>query len=149
MLPERGFLGIEKGIQGVATLKCYDPLFHINIRYDFPAVGDDTYSANPSDASIAQTTFNDNGKYGKDNPHNLILTISENSQFFDEGEKTEEDSTGRWFSNVAGDAVTAGVSAGASAVANAGANAINSGRNRRNNGRNNGRNNRRNNRRLG
>ena len=80
MLPESGFFGVECGIQGSLTLKCKKYGFDINVEYDFPACGNDRLSANPSDARHVKCTFVDNGKYGKDNPHNLILTIARNPQ---------------------------------------------------------------------
>jgi len=110
MIPKDGFLGIECGIQGTANLKCSNPRFNINITYDFPSVGDDDWSANPSDKRFVKTTFHFNGKYGKDNPHNLILTISENPQFSDEGVNVDVDETGRFFADVGKTIATAGIS---------------------------------------
>merc|ERR1712130_334519 len=110
MLPESGFFGVECGIQGTATLKCSNPRFDINIAYDFPAAGNDHFSANPSDARFVKTTFKDNGKWGTDNPHNLILTISENPQFCDDGANENEDTTGRFFADIGKEGATAGIS---------------------------------------
>lgn len=80
MLPERGFLGIECGIQGSLTLKCKKYGFNIHVEYDFPACGDDTLRANSMGAEYVKCAFYDNGKYGEDNPHNLILSIARNPQ---------------------------------------------------------------------
>ena len=111
MLPQSGFMGVECGIQGTATLKCSNPRFNINLSYDFPSVWDDNLSAIVSDAKYAKTTFHDNGKYGTDNPHNLILTISVNPQFCDAGATRYDDTTGRWVSDVGKAGATAGISA--------------------------------------
>ena len=80
MLPKRGWWGIEKGIQGDLVLKCKNPSFNINVSYDFPAAGNDHCRAVSSEKKYAQYSIYDNGKYGRDNPHNLILTIAVNPE---------------------------------------------------------------------
>jgi len=74
--PESGFLGIECGIQG--SLSLYNPDVSVQVNYDFPAVGDDNYAGLPSDMDKVKVHAADNGKYGKDNPHHVIFTMTPN-----------------------------------------------------------------------
>jgi len=108
--PESGFLGVEEGIQGSLVLHCVEMNLQIPISYDFPAVGADNFSANPSNDKIAQCRVHDNGKYGKDNPHHLIIAIGTSLQNRG-GVGHQEDDVANFFRDCAGAGVKAGISA--------------------------------------
>lgn len=119
MLPERGFWGIEKGIQGDLVLKAKktrkNPSFNINVSYDFPAAGNDHCRAVSSEAKYANCSIHDNGKYGKDNQHNLILTIAVNPQYSNPTH-TNVDDTGIAIADIATSAATAIIEGGIAAA---------------------------------
>ena len=96
LLPYTGFI-VEDGIQGAFVLECREiKNFNIIVKYDFPATGKDTFTANSTEATIARCDVADNGKYGGKNPHNLILTIARDPQLA-EGQWSAEDATANFF----------------------------------------------------
>lgn len=111
LLPNRGFMGVENGIQGAFILECREiKNFNIIVKYDFPATGKDTFTANSTEETIAKCDTADNGKYGDKNPHNLILTIARDPQLA-AGQWSDEDATANFFSHTVPELAKEGIMA--------------------------------------
>ena len=110
MRPDTGFMWVECGIQGHLMLKCRELDVNITVIYDFPACGEDTISANPSNVDAFVCNVTDGGKYGDDNPHNLIIEISENPQLA-EARKAYPDDEAIFFRDFGKDLALEGFSA--------------------------------------
>ena len=110
LLPYTGFI-VEDGIQGAFVLECREiKNFNIIVKYDFPASGKDTFTANSTEETIAQCDTADNGKYGDKNPHNLILTIARDPQLA-AGQWSDEDATANFFSHTVPELAKEGIMA--------------------------------------
>jgi hypothetical protein len=92
--PESGFMGVECGIQGTFNLVSKaNPGLIICYNVDFPAAGADTFNGNSMADDVVQTSQRDNGKYGTDNPHNLIVQIAYSGKMSQVLQHKSEDDT--------------------------------------------------------